>query len=79
MTGRPVIGLLVNDLVGAYQYGQWIGIDERSRELGFDVVSFNGGELRSAWLNKRMRNAAFELSTPENVDALLAALEKMLG
>lgn len=71
MTGRPVIGLLVNDLVGAYQYGQWIGIEERTRELGFDVVSFNGGEMRSAWLNKRMRNAAFELSTPENVDALI--------
>lgn len=71
MNGRPIIGLLVNDLVGAYQYGQWLGIESRARELGYDVVSFNGGEMNSAWLNKKMRNAAFSLASPEDVDALI--------
>ena len=31
MAKRPIIGLLVNDLVGSYQYGHWIGLQEKAR------------------------------------------------
>jgi signal transduction histidine kinase/DNA-binding LacI/PurR family transcriptional regulator len=71
MAKRPIIGLLVNDLVGSYQYGHWIGLEEKARELDCDFISFSGGELNSTWLNKQMRNAAFELATPADIDAVI--------
>jgi len=71
MGKRPIIGLLVNDLVGSYQYGHWIGLEEKARELDCDFVSFNGGEVNSGWLNKKMRNAAFELATSADIDAVV--------
>lgn len=71
MNQRPVIGLLVNDLVGSYQYGIWSGVEKGAKEAGCDVVSFNGGELGSAMLNKLMRNETFRLASAEDIDALV--------
>jgi signal transduction histidine kinase/DNA-binding LacI/PurR family transcriptional regulator len=71
MDKRPIVGLLVNDLVGSYQYGHWIGLEEKARELGCDFVSFNGGEYLSTDVQKRMRNAAFTLATPDDIDAVV--------
>lgn len=71
MDSRPVIGLLVNDLVGSYQYGVWSGVETGAKEAGCDVVSFNGGELDSAMLNKVMRNETFKLASAADVDALI--------
>ena len=71
MTKRPIIGFIVNDLVGAYQYGHWMGLEEKARELGCDFISFNGGELRSTDTLKKMRNAAFDLVTPDDIDAVV--------
>lgn len=71
MNKRPIVGLLVNDLVGSYQYGHWIGLEEKARELGCDFISFHGGEWRSSDQQKRMRNAAFALATPEDIDAVV--------
>lgn len=71
MEKRPIVGLLVNDLVGSYQYGHWIGLEEKARELGCDFVSFNGGEHHSPDMQKRMRNVAFSLATPHDIDAVV--------
>ncbi|HNY32275.1 MAG TPA: substrate-binding domain-containing protein [Fibrobacteria bacterium] len=71
MDRRPVIGVFVNDLVGSYQYGVWSGVEKGAKEAGCDAVSFNGGELNSAMLNKVMRNETFKLATPVDVDALI--------
>lgn len=71
MDNRPVIGLLVNDLVGSYQYGVWSGVEKGAKEAGCDVVSFNGGELNSAMLNKSIRNETFKLASAADVDALI--------
>jgi signal transduction histidine kinase/DNA-binding LacI/PurR family transcriptional regulator len=71
MKQRPLVGLLVNDLVGSYQYGHWMGMKAQAAEEGCDLVSLNGGELGSADPTKRMRNAAFQLASPDDVDCLL--------
>ena len=71
MKERPLVGLLVNDLVGSYQYGHWTGMRSQAAREGCDLVSLNGGELGSGDPVKRMRNAVFQLATPDDVDALL--------
>ena len=71
MDARPVVGLLVNDLVGSYQYGHWLGLDAEATAAGCDLISFNGGEVGSTDLVKRMRNQAFQLVDAQDVDALV--------
>ncbi len=71
MEKRPIIGLLANDLEGSYQFGHWIGLEEIARENNCHLVSFNGGDYDSPWLNKKMANAAFDLATSSDVDALI--------
>jgi len=71
MHTRPVIALLTNDLVGTYQYSFWSGMKAAATEEDCDLVSFNGGEVASADITKRMRNAAFELVAGPRPDAIV--------
>jgi signal transduction histidine kinase/DNA-binding LacI/PurR family transcriptional regulator len=71
MDKRPIVGLMVNDLVGSYQYGHWLGLDAQAAAAGCDLISFNGGEVGSPDVTKRMRNEAFRLVNPQDVDALV--------
>lgn len=71
MDARPLVGLMVNDLVGAYQYGHWLGLDAEAKAAGCDIISFNGGEVGSQDMAKRMRNEAFNLVNPQDVDAVV--------
>lgn len=70
-TRRPILGLLTNDLVGAYQYAVWAGVDEAARERDCHLVVFSGGEIGASDQVKRMRNQAFETVGPEDVDGLV--------
>ena len=71
MDKRPIVGLMVNDLGGSYQYGHWLGLDAQAAAAGCDLISFNGGEVGSPDVTKRMRNEAFRLVNPQDVDALV--------
>lgn len=71
MYKRPLIGLLTNDLVGAYQYSFWSGMNAAARAENCDLVSFNGGELGAPVANKAMRRSVFELVHMVKPDALV--------
>lgn len=71
MHSRPLIGLVVNDLVGTYQHTFWSGMIAAAAQEDCDLVSFNGGELGSRHHDKAMRRSAFDLIGGAKPDALV--------
>jgi DNA-binding LacI/PurR family transcriptional regulator/signal transduction histidine kinase len=73
-TGRfPTIGYLVTETIDAYNGGIHAGLIDAARELGVNVISFLGGQLRSSPTDPfaYQRNAAYDLVTANSVDGLI--------
>lgn len=68
---RPTIGFLINDIVGAYQFSLWSGIDTACRAFDINLVVFTGGEVGSKDPVKAVRSHVFNLANASNVDGLI--------
>lgn len=71
MSKRPVIGFLINDMVGIYQFELWSGIYAACRKFKIDLIIFTGGELGSDNPLKAVRSTVFTLANEKNVDGLI--------
>jgi DNA-binding LacI/PurR family transcriptional regulator/signal transduction histidine kinase len=70
-TRQPVIGVLMAQLVDAYQSAVWRGIEHRAAERGFGVVCFVGSRIDSPVGSERTANVAYGLADPRAIDGLL--------
>jgi DNA-binding LacI/PurR family transcriptional regulator len=70
--GRPMIGLLLDWVIGDYQEAFLQAVLDATRRRNASLLCFTGGSL-TAGGERNLRNAVYNLAGADNVDALIIA------
>ena len=71
-SGRPTIGLLVNQVISGLNSGYvWSGVLEVAQERGANLLGFAGGHLNDPYEFNARSNLLYDLIDKERVDGLI--------